>query len=186
MNLKYGHIWPKSNVLGPGRRYIIWTQGCFRRCFRCASPELQPIEQGFTIDIETLAQQIINFYDIDGITISGGEPFLQAKELGNLLSRILRVRPELNVILFTGYKFEDLSKEYDKFVLNFVDVLIDGEYIDGLNDNKGLRGSSNQVIHFLSSRLLPYKELLEEGKRKRELHVINETQLLTIGIADKI
>ena len=176
MNLKYGHIWPKSNVLGPGRRYIIWTQGCFRRCFRCASPELQPIEQGFTIDIETLAQQIINSYDIDGITISGGEPFLQAKELGNLLSRVLRVRPELNVILFTGYKF----------VLNFVDVLIDGEYIDGLNDNKGLRGSSNQVIHFLSSRLLPYKELLEEGKRKRELHVINETQLLTIGIADKI
>ena len=81
---------------------------------------------------------------------------------------------------------EDLSKEDYKFVLNFVDVLIDGEYIDGLNDNKGLRGSSNQVIHFLSSRLLPYKELLEEGKRKRELHVINETELLTIGIADKV
>lgn len=96
MNLKYGHIWPKSNVLGPGRRYIIWTQGCFRRCFRCASPQLQPIEQGFTIDIETLAQQIINSSDIDGITISGGEPFLHAKELGNLLSRVLRVRPDEN------------------------------------------------------------------------------------------
>ena len=110
MNLKYGHIWPKSNVLGPGKRYIIWTQGCFRRCFRCASPELQPIDQGSTINIEVLAQQIINSYDIDGITISGGEPFLQAKELGTLLSKVLRVRPELNVILFTGYKFEDLSK----------------------------------------------------------------------------
>ena len=133
-------------------------------------------------------QQYIDTKACDAIVIEfiGGEPFLQAKELGTLLSKVLRVRPELNVILFTGYKFEDLSKEDYKFVLNFVDVLIDGEYIDGLNDNKGLRGSSNQVIHFLSSRLLPYKELLEEGKRKRELHVINETELLTIGIADKV
>lgn len=186
MNLKYGLIWPKSNVLGPGRRYVIWTQGCFRRCFRCASPELQPIEQGFSIDIEMLAKQITDSIDIDGITISGGEPFLQSKELSILLSAVYKVRPELTIILFTGYKLEELNTDDFKSVLSFVDVLIDGVYIDKLNDNKGLRGSSNQTIHFLSNRLLPYKDMLEKGKRKREIHVINESELLTIGIADKI
>lgn len=186
MNLKYGHIWPNSRALGPGCRYVIWTQGCYRRCFRCASPELQPIGDGASVDIEVLAQRIVDSCDIDGVTITGGEPLIQAKELSLLLSKVLHDRPELTVILFTGYKLEDLNTENFRSVLKYVDVLIDGEYIDDLNDNKGLRGSSNQTIYFLTSRLEPYKEMLNNGNRFREIHVLNESELLTIGIADKI
>ena len=89
------------------------------------------------------------------------------------------------MILFTGCRLDQLKNEEYRKVLEHVDVLIDGEYIDALNDNKGLRGSSNQTIHFLTSRLIQYKDILENADRTREIHVLTENELLTIGIANR-
>ena len=87
------------------------------------------------------------------------------------------------MILFTGYKLQDIQNATVCNILNYVDLLIDGEYIDELNSNEiGLRGSSNQTFHFLTERLLPNKEEITKGPRKREMRMIGEYEMLTIGI----
>lgn len=185
MNLEYGILWPSTAALGPGRRFAIWTQGCPRRCFRCASPELQPFGRGVAEHVGILAGRICATDGIDGITISGGEPMLQAAALARLLGTVRRQRPELNVILFTGFTLDELAGEEQTELLGMVDLLIDGTYVDALNDNRGLRGSSNQSFHFLTPRLLPFKDEIAGGPRRREMHVLSDNELFTIGIADK-
>lgn len=183
--IRYGYLWPGTRALGPGYRFAIWLQGCNRRCYRCTSPDLQPIDGGQVADVDELVEQIVSDESIDGITVSGGEPLLQAAAVGCLLQEAKLRKPSLNVILFTGYLLEDLHSEETRKVLSCVDLLIDGEYIDSLNDNQGLRGSSNQRLHFLTSELLPWRDELLHGPRRRELHMIGEHEMLTIGIAPR-
>jgi len=134
----------------------------------------------------SIAEMIIESDGIDGLTISGGEPLLQSEAVCELLSRVKEKRPELSVILFTGYTIEQVRLLCSKQVLDYIDVLIDGEYKEELNDGRGLRGSSNQNIHFLTPALLKHKEDLENGKRTREIHLMEDDSMLTIGIADKV
>ena len=93
-------------------------------------------------------------------------------------------RPELDVIIFTGFLKENLQSEEALSVLSMTDLLIDGQYIDELNDGVGLRGSSNQRLHFLTNRLLPYKKELQSGKRQVEIN-INNNNIDAIGIPFK-
>ena len=162
-----------TKVLGPGLRYVIWTQGCPFHCEECATPESRPITNDKEISTNVLAKDILSQIDIKGITISGGEPFLQAASLANLLTMVLKERPELTVIVYTGYQIEDLKWAASEALLAHTDLLIDGPYRQELNDNQGLRGSSNQRLHFLTPRLLPWKKEMEIGKRKVEFHVQN-------------
>jgi len=163
-----------TKVLGPGLRYVVWTQGCPFHCAECATPGSRPITKDKEVSIIALARDILSQPDIKGITISGGEPFLQAASLANLLTMVLKERPELNVMVFTGYQVEDLTWPESQELLAHTDLLIDGPYRQELNDNQGLRGSSNQRLHFLTPRLLPWKEELNRGKRKVEFHVQND------------
>ncbi len=170
-----------TKVLGPGLRYVIWTQGCPFHCAECATPESRPITNDKEVSIATLAKDIQDRPSIKGITISGGEPFLQAAGLTNLLTLVLKERPELTVIVYTGYQIDDLTWAESKKLLAHTDLLIDGPYRPELNDNQGLRGSSNQKLHFLTPRLLPWKDELENGKRKVEYH-IQSNRIKAFGI----
>ena len=155
-----------TRALGPGLRYAIWTQGCPFNCPGCVTPEGRPIVAAKIIDTTTLANDIIGNKNISGITISGGEPFLQAVSIAVLLEKVQLSRPELNVIIFTGF---------------------DGQYIESKNDGVGLRGSSNQRLHFLTDRLLPYKENLQSGKRQVELTLnINSTDAIGIPLKQNL
>jgi len=156
--------------LGPGKRICIWTQGCRKRCKKCISPELQPFI-GTETDEELLSNIIIKIAeknDCKGITISGGEPFEQSKALLKLL-KILRNKFE-DILVYTGLKLNDIQNnlygENAKMCLSYIDVLIDGEYIDELNSKDCvLRGSSNQEIHFLNKKnYLLYKEYIRQGR----------------------
>lgn len=159
-----------TRALGPGLRYAIWTQGCPFACPGCVTPESRAVDGGMVVDVEDLAADIMASDGIDGITISGGEPFVQAASLAALLSRVKGMRPQLNVIVFTGFAIERLAEvENAAELLPYIDLLIDGPYVETLNDGLGLRGSSNQRLHFLTDALLPYREQLENGKRQVEL-----------------
>lgn len=170
-----------SRALGPGLRYVVWTQGCLKRCPGCTSPESQLISPRMIIEIPELAKDIINSPRISGITISGGEPFLQAASLTQLLTLVKKQRPELNVIVFTGYLKEELTWNDAKALLNQTDVLIDGPYDQRKRNTRGLRGSLNQNIVFLTNRLSNYRDELVNGSRKQEVYVENE-RIVTIGI----
>lgn len=178
------HICNRSSALGPGKRYVFWVQGCLQNCKGCISPQSRPLTENMLIGIDKMAADIIATKDIDGITISGGEPFLQATNLSNLLQIVKGKRPELTVLVFTGYTIEQLSTDKAKRFMTFIDLLIDGPYIDHLNDESGLRGSSNQRFHYLTNRLLPYKDEMERGGRNNEI-VVTSNGMHIIGIPRK-
>lgn len=181
--LQIGMLCASTTALGPGRRFVIWLQGCKRRCYGCASPEFQPLDGGTRISVDQLLDKIVESTDIDGLTVSGGEPMLQKEALSSLLHKVREKRPDLSVILFTGYLLEDFQSDVSRDVLDCIDLLIDGEYYHEQNDDMGLRGSANQRLHFLTSRLTSHKEELETGKRKYDMHLHGDNEIWTIGIA---
>ena len=185
-SLNIGYVYPSTKALGPGTRYVLWLRGCHRCCPGCASPELRMEKPAKWVSINIILQSIISTGDIDGITISGGEPLLQSKALGQLLYSLRKLKPELSIILYTGYSWEDIPQDATDHVIPFIDLLIDGVYVDSLNDGKGLRGSSNQKFHYLTDKLIPFQGEIENGKREREIHLLSQYEVLTIGIPPKV
>lgn len=170
--------------LGPGNRFVIWVQGCNFSCKNCESPELRPIVDANRVDIEKLAEVVIEASNIDGITISGGEPFLQAKTLYKLLLLIRQKRHDLNVVIYTGYENTELNWNEAEELMSLCDVAITGKYIDEMNDNIGLRGSSNQEIVFLTERLRPYEHFFNNAPRNLEFE-FRENETIMIGLRNR-
>lgn len=168
-------------VLGPGNRVGIWTTGCNFSCQGCTSPELKSFNAGKDISVDSIIKVIQKIESpIDGFTISGGEPFEQADELLNLLIQLNMITDD--IILYTGYYYEELSKKISNFsdYLSLISVLIDGRYIDELNTGLGLKGSANQNIIILKN----HKRYENLNNCKRELQTINldHSSTLIIGI----
>lgn len=176
-----------THVLGPGKRYVVWTQGCYKHCKGCITPESRSIEGGILLSVNDIASDIILNHQIDGVTISGGEPFLQAPELIALLQLVKEYRPELTIIIYTGYVLEQLQQlSVNRDLLRLCDVLIDGEYEPRLDDNRGIRGSSNQRIIGITHRLDEYLEVMDKGSRRQELVAENNQLYSKIGVPRKI
>ncbi len=147
---------PAVRTLGPGVRYALWVQGCPRRCPGCVAPEAQALDGGTELETGALAWEIL-LSGVEGLTISGGEPFLQAEALAELIRTVRRKR-DLGVIVYTGYRYEELLADpAARALLEETDLLIDGPYVKELDDGKSLRGSSNQRVIPLTER---YREEL--------------------------
>lgn len=138
-------------VLGPGKRIGLWLSGCSRKCAGCSNPELwkQNKEQYISVEhLSTLIHRLAQDHPVHGITITGGEPMDQAKEVSLLMPLLHDVTED--VLMYSGYTLEELQKRKDpctETVLRLLAVLIDGDYQEKLNDGSSLRGSSNQQIH---------------------------------------
>lgn len=167
----------------------IWTQGCNKRCKGCISPELQPFS-GKEINEHVLGNIIIQVArksDCKGVTISGGDPFEQPQSLLKLL-KLLR-REFDDILIYTGFELSEIQTgllgKDAMTCLDYLDVLIDGKYIDELNfSNCVLRGSSNQKIHFIRKDLAPvYSDYMKQG-RILESFVHNQDTIVT-GIFNK-
>jgi anaerobic ribonucleoside-triphosphate reductase activating protein len=144
-----------SEVNGPGRRGVIWLQGCPRRCPGCCNPDAQPIEPRQLLTALQLFAWAQALPGIEGLTITGGEPLLQALPLAAFL-RLLRTHTDLSVVLYTGYLLEEVrALPGGQDVLSLIDVLVDGPYDCSQPATDGLRGSLNQRIHLLTSRYTP-------------------------------
>ena len=138
-------------VLGPGNRVGIWFCGCPRRCKGCCNPELWEFQERYKTTPETifdLVRILAQDHSIDGFTITGGDPMYQPEELKKLLGMLKEISDD--IIVYTGYKIDDLDSD----ILSDISVLIDGEYVEELNDNSLMRGSSNQEIHILDDSKL--------------------------------
>lgn len=168
--MKIGRVIAPVHSLGPGNRICLWTQGCRKHCKGCISPELQD-EIGPDIDESVLSNILKTTAEInncDRLTISGGDPFEQPDSLRSLLSL---ARPIFrDILVYTGYTYEDIIHgavgENARNCLYDIDVLIDGPYIQALNQNRYvLRGSGNQNIIFLNEALRSeYEEYMKKGR----------------------
>ena len=101
---------PRTRVLGPFVRYGLWVQGCPFRCPGCMTPDALAFTGGEEIAIAGLVSQILAIDEIEGLSVSGGEPFAQAAALA-LLMRQLRSQRDLGLILYSGYRWRDLQRQ---------------------------------------------------------------------------
>lgn len=147
LKIRIAGIVPESYVDGEGIRFTIFMQGCLRNCPGCHNPETHALDGGKILDTSEIINAIKKNPLLTGITLSGGEPLLQiepALELARAAKNL-----NLNVWLYTGYKFEEIPAAAQE-LLKFVDVVVDGEYIEELRDLElAFRGSKNQRVIYL-------------------------------------
>ena len=176
-------------VLGPGERVGLWLSGCNRGCKGCSNPELWQRKPEFEISTDNLLRLIHKISDahpVDGFTISGGEPFDQAQDLSELVKEISVISDD--ILIYSGYKLEELRSRNDtstEYILNNAAVLIDGAYMEELNDNSLLRGSSNQKIHILNSQYsVLYQKYLSETHNQIQ-NFTTADGIVSVGIHKK-
>ncbi len=145
-------VLPSSGVNGPGSRMVIFFQGCVKACAGCFNPATHSLEIRDSFSVEDIFSR---FYStgVEGITVSGGEPFLQPDGLICLLKTAREIY-NLNTIVYTGFTYEEILEMPALYLsLPYIDVLIDGAYEDEKKEKSLLaRGSTNQRFHFLTDR----------------------------------
>ncbi|KYK92063.1 4Fe-4S single cluster domain-containing protein [Aggregatibacter actinomycetemcomitans] len=177
--LNIAHIIEATEAEGPGLRFVIWVQGCLKRCKGCCNGELLKIKPAHLMrsnEIIRLLQNTLEKSPLEGVTFLGGEPFLLAEGLADIAEAARNL--DLSVMVFSGYEYTELLE--NKFsgsqrLLNFTDLLIDGEFDNTKIENvRNWVGSTNQKFHYLTNR---YSTEIET----RELAVTNEWRFNSNG-----
>ena len=163
--IRLSGIIKESIVDGPGYRYVIFTQGCPKSCFMCHNSATQNMTGGYIENLDTIIEDFSKESLITGITISGGEPFIQPDKVIKLV-RAAKAN-NLNVLLYSGFYYHELRELNNEFVneiLNTADYLVDGPFDYKLkNLNLLFRGSSNQRIINLKETIMSENLILIES-----------------------
>lgn len=153
------HDISRDNMLnGDGLRAVLWVAGCSHQCKDCHNPITWDINGGVRFD-EAAEKELFEALSpsyISGITFSGGDPLhiKNRDEVGRLIEKIHNEMPSKTIWLYTGYLWEEIM-QLD--FIKYVDVIVDGEFISELKDNKlHWRGSSNQ-------RVIDVKKSIDSG-----------------------
>ncbi|AGR40857.1 thiol peroxidase [Spiroplasma taiwanense CT-1] len=172
-NLNMGKFLMNSEIEGPGIRFVIWFQGCNIGCKGCSNQELLALDKKMFMPTTYIFEKILEAkskFNIEGVTLLGGEPFLQPDGLSELV--IWCQKNGLTVICFTGYIYEKLLEEYSE-ILTKIDILIDGPFIMKLLDRKRrLVGSKNQRVIKITDK---YKDCdyFEQPHSEAEIQIYN-------------
>jgi anaerobic ribonucleoside-triphosphate reductase activating protein len=181
-------------VLGPGRRIGLWLQGCRIRCPGCVSQDTWADDPGRKMSVAQLLAwcRRVGCDGVDGVTLSGGEPFDQPQALGALLAALEQWRREagldFDILCYSGYPLAKLRKRHARLLAR-LDALIPEPYVDSLPLTHLWRGSRNQPLVALSPRgERVYRDFLDApaaalGKRL-QVQVDGE-RLWTIGIPER-
>lgn len=129
-----------SLVNGEGIRYVVFVQGCKHHCPGCHNLDTWDFSGGVEWTPEELAEDIKTHKFIDGITLSGGDPFYQQEACIELLNLL----PGMNVWIYTGFDYDEIK---DTELAQMADVLVTGRFIEKLKCEGQMFGSSNQEIH---------------------------------------
>jgi anaerobic ribonucleoside-triphosphate reductase activating protein len=156
--MRINHILPRSQANGPGIRFTLWTQGCNTHCAGCSNKDTWDPKGGTEISCESLRKKIIDVFNGDlsqnysGITITGGEPLDQVKEIYKLCHDLrFYLKENQTIFLTTGYTLDEIRKRGMLEILDIVDILCTGPFEQDKTCSGEWKGSSNQKIHFLSS-----------------------------------
>lgn len=135
-------------TLGPGRRIGVWFQGCSIGCEGCIAPENQPFDASFEMPLEALLERIARFLQddpaIDGVTVSGGEPFDQPEALAMLVEGCRSLGVD-DILVYSGYVKEFLLKEHPGIASSLA-ALVDGPFIARARTEAAWKGSENQTL----------------------------------------
>jgi len=149
-SLRVAGLWHASVVEGPGRRSVLACQGCNLGCRGCFVPLTHAFDGGVVVPVEALVEFLLDptGEPRDGVSVLGGEPFLQPVGLAALLGRIKD--RGVHTTVYTGYTLETLGRRPEPAVraaLQLTDLLIDGPFVAPLSQGAGeWRGSRNQRL----------------------------------------
>ena len=186
--MKIARLYYPVKVLGPGNRVGIWTVGCHRRCKGCMTPELWDDSKVPDMRVENVIEAIkiaSKKGSVDGITISGGEPLNQSKDLKALLELIHSELGIEDIIIFTGYDLEESTEL--RWVLEKATLVVDGTYDDSRNRGEVLRGSDNQRFYYKDDKWREYYEAYmkeNDGKMRGQVFRVSNG-VDSIGIHQK-
>ena len=150
---------------GPGIRVSFFVTGCSHNCFNCFNEEYQDFSYGDPWTSRT-TEQILDYLSkdqISGLSILGGEPFQNTKDLIDIL-RDIKKETKKDIWVWSGYTFQEISSDPEKLeLLKEIDVLVDGRFVERLKDlTLKFRGSSNQRILDVDKSLKNKKVILFE------------------------
>lgn len=180
VHINYHNITHDDMNNGSGLRVVLWLSGCSHHCYNCQNPQTWNPNGGILFD-ESAKQEIFNELSkdyISGLTLTGGDP-LHENNIDEVLSLVNEIRisySQKNIWLYTGYSIEDIinfdtnsvsQQNFDrckfirKSILTYIDVLVDGEYIDEQRDiSLAYRGSKNQRVIDVQKSLAQRKLIL--------------------------
>lgn len=144
--MRYHNITHDDMLNGEGLRVVLWVSGCTHKCDKCQNPMTWDINDGLEFD-EKSKEEIMSELDksyMSGLTLSGGDPLHpeNREEITALAKEIKEKYPQKTIWLYSGFAWEQIS---NLEIMKYIDVLIDGKYVDELRDtNLHWKGSSNQ------------------------------------------
>lgn len=147
--MRLAGIVPESVVDGPGVRFVVFAQGCSHHCPGCHNPGTWDMQGGQEMTLREIRKMLHKRRkNLRGLTLSGGEPFLQAGEMAALACEAKKMG--LDVVTYTGYVYEELltlELPGSQELLAVTDILIDGPFRQDLKDiSLAFRGSGNQRL----------------------------------------
>lgn len=149
--MNYHNITNIDMLNGDGLRVVLWLSGCPHRCKGCQNPQTWNYKSGIKFD-KNAYEELINYLSqdyINGLTLSGGDPLAgpNYKPVLSLVKHIKSLFPNKTIWIYTGYTMKELLYMDKIDILEYIDVLVDGEFKIKLKDNTlHWKGSSNQNI----------------------------------------
>lgn len=145
---------PRSRANGPGERAVVWFQGCALACPGCFNPGTHDFGAGRVAAVGDVLDRLALDRPLDGLTVSGGEPFAQPAALRALLAAFRR-RTGLTTLVFSGYSLREIERmESGPAILAEIDLLVAGRFAQKRRQRGvPLLGSANQRLHHLSGRI---------------------------------
>lgn len=165
-NLNLLNTYAETIADGDGLRYSIYLAGCRHGCRACHNRQSWNPKAGIALTDKILKNIIQRINDnplLDGITLSGGDPFFNPEALHTLL-QILTIETGKNIWCYTGYTYEQLLQDTTmKACLSYIDTLVDGQFeIEKFNPHLHFRGSSNQRIIYLKPNTHEIESILTD------------------------
>jgi anaerobic ribonucleoside-triphosphate reductase activating protein len=158
--MNYHKIEKTSIANGEGIRVVLWVSGCSLHCRGCHNPETWDANSGIPFNLEAKNElyEALDKPYIKGITFSGGNPLENFPEVFALCKEIKEKFPTKNIWLYSGYTYEEIKQSVTSIILEYVDVLVDGRYIEKQRDlTLKWCGSRNQ-------RIIDVRKTLKENK----------------------
>ena len=148
--MNYHNVTKCDMLNGEGARVVLWVSGCIHACPNCHNRQTWDKNSGipFTSDVVDEILQALSEPFCNGLTLSGGDPLAtyNYETVLDLCKLVKNQFPTKTIWIYTGYVFDEVKVKYPE-ILNYIDVLVDGPYIEKLRDKKlQYRGSSNQNI----------------------------------------
>lgn len=145
---------------GPGIRTSLYVSGCTHHCKGCFNKETWDFNNGVPYTLETEDYIIDQLKERDGLSLLGGDPFDNLKDLDlyDLIARVRKEYPDKTIWCWTGYTYEEIIKDKDLYnFFSLLDVVVDGRFVESRKDIKlKFKGSTNQ-------RVINVKESMETG-----------------------